>query len=63
MRFERRAERPAALLLLAPLIAVAVALLISGGLIAMAGAPVLDAFGRIATGAFGSRLADRKSVV
>lgn len=57
MRFERRAERPAALIMLAPLIAVAVALLLTGGLIAIAGAPVLDAFGRIASGAFGSRLA------
>lgn len=57
MRFERRAERSAALIVLAPLIAVGVALLLSGGLIAMAGAPVLEAFGRIASGAFGSRLA------
>lgn len=57
MRFERREHRPAALVLLAPLIAVAVALALAGVLIAAAGAPVLEAFGRIVTGAFGSRLA------
>lgn len=57
MRFERRARRPTALVLATPLIAVAVALTISGGLIALAGAPVFEAYGRIFIGAFGSRLA------
>lgn len=57
MRFERRVHRPAALVLAAPVIAVAAALALSGVLIALAGAPVLEAYGRILTGAFGSRLA------
>lgn len=57
MRFERREHRPPALVLATPLIAVAVALAIAGLLIAMAGAPVFQAFGRIMTGAYGSKLA------
>lgn len=57
MRFERRAHRPAVLVLGAPVAAVLAALLLSGVLIAFAGAPVLEAYGRIAAGAFGSRLA------
>lgn len=57
MQFERRARPPIWLTLGAPLIAVAVALLLAGGLIALSGAPVFEAFGRIATSAFGSRLA------
>lgn len=56
MRFERRDHRPLSLLILTPLIAVAAALALSGILIAVAGAPVLDAYWRILTGAFGSRL-------
>jgi len=57
MRLERRAHRPLFLILVSPLIAVAAALAIAGILIAMAGAPVLDAYWRIVTGAFGTRLA------
>jgi len=57
MRFERRDHRPLALVIATPLIAVAVALTLAGGLIALAGAPVFEAFGKIVTGAFGSRLA------
>lgn len=57
MRFERRTHRPAALVILTPVIAVIVALALSGLLIAAAGAPVLEAYGKIVTGAFGSKLA------
>ncbi|PWR02679.1 ABC transporter permease [Meridianimarinicoccus roseus] len=57
MRFERRARTSPLLGLAAPLVAVAVALTIAGGLIALSGAPVLEAYARIAAGAFGSRLA------
>lgn len=57
MRFERRAQTPPALAIAAPVIAVIVALALSGLLIALSGAPVFEAYARIATGAFGSRLA------
>ncbi len=57
MRLERRTHRPLFLVLVSPLIAVAAALAIAGILIAMAGAPVLEAYWRIVTGAFGTRLA------
>ncbi|MEK1928245.1 MAG: ABC transporter permease, partial [Pararhizobium sp.] len=56
MRFERREKRPLYLLVLTPLLAVIAALALSGILIAIAGAPVLDAYWRILVGAFGSRL-------
>lgn len=57
MRLERR-EKPARwLVVVAPLVAVAVALILSGALIALTGVSVVDAFRRIAIGAFGSRLA------
>jgi simple sugar transport system permease protein len=56
MRFERREHRPLYLLVGTPLIAVIAALALSGILIAIAGAPVLEAYWRILTGAFGSRL-------
>jgi simple sugar transport system permease protein len=56
MRLERRAHRPVALVLLAPVIAIVAALAISGVLIAIAGAPVLEAYRLILTGAFGTRL-------
>ncbi|MCT7373528.1 ABC transporter permease [Chelativorans salis] len=56
MRFERRAHRPLILVVLAPLFAIGAALAIAGFLIALAGAPVLDAFWQILKGAFGSRL-------
>jgi ABC-type uncharacterized transport system permease subunit len=57
MRFERRTSIPPALLVAAPLGAVGAALLVSGFLVAIAGAPVLEAYRRILIGAFGSRLA------
>ena len=56
MRFERREHRPVALVIATPVIAVIVALGIAGILITLAGAPVLEAYWRILTGAFGSRL-------
>lgn len=56
MRFERREHRPVALVVTTPLIAVAAALAIAGILIAIAGAPVLEAYWRILKGAYGSRL-------
>jgi general nucleoside transport system permease protein len=56
MRLERRDHRPALLLAFAPLVAIAAALALAGILVALAGAPVLDAFRRIAVGALGSRL-------
>jgi ABC-type uncharacterized transport system permease subunit len=56
MRFERREHRPLSLLILTPVVAIAAALTLAGILIAIAGAPVFEAYGRILTGAFGSRL-------
>ena len=56
MRFELRERPSAALTLAAPLCAVAAALLVAGGLIAVAGADPLRAYGLILRGAFGSRL-------
>ncbi|MCF3643051.1 ABC transporter permease [Rhizobium sp. TRM95111] len=57
MRFERREHRPLWLVVLSPLIAIVAALALAGILIALAGAPVFEAYGRILTGAFGTRLA------
>lgn len=57
MRFERRESTSPMLAMATPLIAVAVALALSGVLIAMAGASVTEAYWKILTGAFGSRLA------
>ncbi len=57
MRIEQRTHRPRALFLLAPVLAVLAALAISGGLIALTGASVLDAYGHILAGALGTRLA------
>lgn len=57
MRLERRTERSTALTLLAPVGAVVTALILSGVLIALAGANVGDAYLAILDGAFGSRLA------
>lgn len=57
MRFERRLQPSMRLTLCAPLLAVALALAIAGGLIALTGAPVLTAYWKILTSAFGSRLA------
>ena len=56
MRFERREHRPLYLLIVTPVIAVIAALALAGILISIAGAPVIDAYWRILTGAFGSRL-------
>lgn len=57
MRFERRPTTPPVLLLATPVIAVTVALALSGVLIALAGASVPEAYRQILLGAFGSRLA------
>ncbi|MBH0239268.1 ABC transporter permease [Methylobrevis albus] len=56
MRLERRAHVPLGLAIAAPFAAVLVALLLAGLLIAAAGADVLEAYRRLAIGAFGSRL-------
>ncbi|WP_321499757.1 ABC transporter permease [Breoghania sp.] len=57
MRLERRAHRPFGLVIASPIIAIVAALAISGVLIALAGAPVLEAYYQIGVGSFGSRLA------
>lgn len=56
MRFERRETTSAMLTVLAPVGAILVALLVAGGLIAIAGANAFEAYGLILRGAFGSRL-------
>ncbi|MCP3445200.1 ABC transporter permease [Bradyrhizobium sp. CCGUVB14] len=55
MRLDRRAHVPVTLAVAAPFGAVLVALLLAGILIAMSGAPVLEAYLRILTSAFGSK--------
>ncbi|GJE27990.1 ABC transporter permease [Methylobacterium organophilum] len=62
MRFERRAHRPALLVLATPVIAVLAALAVAGLLIALAGASVPEAYLRILQGAFGSRLATTETL-
>lgn len=57
MRFERREHRSVMLTVATPVLAVVAALALSGILIAVAGAPVLTAYGHILASAFGSRLA------
>ncbi|OSP55997.1 ABC transporter permease [Pseudoruegeria sp. SK021] len=57
MRIERRETRPAWLVIGAPVSAVLVALMAAGLLVGLSGAPVFEAFGRMAVGAFGSKLA------
>ncbi|MGO4198980.1 ABC transporter permease [Rhizobium sp. YAF28] len=56
MRLERRDHRPLYLVIAGPIAAVIAALAIAGILIALAGAPVFEAYRRILTGAFGTRL-------
>lgn len=56
MRFERREHPSRALTLLAPVGAIAAALIVAGVLIAIAGANPIRAYGLILKGAFGSRL-------
>ncbi|MEM6463430.1 MAG: ABC transporter permease [Pseudomonadota bacterium] len=56
MRLERREGTTFALIVSAPLAAIAVALMLSGGLIAIAGANPMDAYFEMVRGAFGSRL-------
>jgi simple sugar transport system permease protein len=56
MRFERREHRSTLLVVATPVIAVIGALAIAGVLIALAGAPVFEAYWKILTSAFGSRL-------
>lgn len=57
MRLERRTEVPRALLVAAPLAAVAVTLLVTSLLVAWAGAPVGRAYALLLEGGFGSRFA------
>lgn len=56
MRLERRAHVPLHLVIIAPLVAVAVALILAGGLIAAAGVNPLAAYVEMLRGALGSRL-------
>jgi simple sugar transport system permease protein len=56
MRFERREQASVALTVMAPIAAILAALVMAGVLIAIAGANVLEAYGLILRGAFGSRL-------
>lgn len=56
MRFERRESTSAILTVMAPLGAVAAALVVAGVLIVIAGANAIEAYGLILRGAFGSRL-------
>lgn len=56
MRFERRSHVPTGVLLLAPVCAVLASLMISGILIALAGANPFQAYWQIVASAFGSRL-------
>ena len=62
MRFERRDHRPLMLVVATPVIAILIALALSGILIALAGAPVLEAYWQIAKGAFGSRLSTTETL-
>lgn len=62
MRFERREHRPLALVIATPIFAILLALAISGILIAIAGAPVLEAYWRILKGAYGSRLSTTETL-
>lgn len=56
MRLEQRTHRSKTLMVTAPVLAVVAALTMSGILIALAGAPVAEAYRQILLGAFGSRL-------
>jgi ABC-type uncharacterized transport system permease subunit len=56
MRLERRTHVPLALAILAPIVAVTVALTLAAGLIAAAGVNPLIAYAEMLRGAFGSRL-------
>ncbi|MCF1460603.1 ABC transporter permease [Agrobacterium vitis] len=62
MRFERREHRPLMLVIATPIMAIVAALVISGILIAIAGAPVMEAYWRILIGAFGSRLSTTETL-
>jgi simple sugar transport system permease protein len=57
MRLERRAHVPLSLALVAPFAAVVVSMALAGGLIALSGAPVFEAYRRLFASAFGSSLA------
>ena len=56
MRLERRSDVPLAMIIVAPVTAVAVALILAAGLIAAAGVNPLTAYAEMLRGAFGSRL-------
>ena len=57
MRFERREDVSVTALVIAPFVAIGVALVLCAGLIAMAGVSPMAAYSEMLTGAFGSRLA------
>ncbi|MEY4872169.1 MAG: hypothetical protein RLZZ563_1499 [Pseudomonadota bacterium] len=57
MRFERREDVSVTALVIAPFVAIGVALVLCAGLIAMAGVSPMAAYIEMLTGAFGSRLA------
>jgi simple sugar transport system permease protein len=57
MRFERREDVSVTALVIAPFVAIGVALVLCAGLIAMAGVSPMTAYTEMLTGAFGSRLA------
>jgi simple sugar transport system permease protein len=57
MRFERREDVSVTALVIAPFVAIGVALVLCAGLIAMAGVSPMAAYTEMLTGAFGSRLA------
>ncbi len=56
MRLERRANVPLYLVIVAPIVAIAIALILAAGLIAAAGVNPATAYGEMLRGAFGSRL-------
>lgn len=62
MRFERREHRSLTLVIATPILAIIAALALSGILIAIAGAPVLEAYWRILKGAYGSRLSTTETL-
>ena len=63
MQLEPRQHTPLWMTLSAPIIAVAIVLLLSGGLIMWAGAPLLESYVALFVGAFGSKFAIAETLV
>ncbi|MBE7635231.1 ABC transporter permease [Sneathiella sp. P13V-1] len=63
MLLEPRQHTPLWMTISAPIIAVAIVLILSGGLIAWAGAPLLDSYIALIVGAFGSKFAIAETLV